>query len=200
MKAYHFTADTLRDGRPIPPVGEWLEHTGPIFPCESGLHASADPFDALKYAPGAIIHLVEIDGELVPHGDPVDKVAGRRRKIIKTIDATKLLREFARWCALRVIHLWDCPDVVRRYLETGDESMCDSVRDTAFASSQKYTLESDQYAAMASVWYSASPIASHSAWFSAWFSALAECGDSARDAHRAKFRELVNAAFDKEEQ
>jgi hypothetical protein len=34
-----------------------------------------------------------------------------------------MLREFARWCALQVIHLWDAPDVVRQYLETGDESL-----------------------------------------------------------------------------
>ena len=32
-------------------------------------------------------------------------------------------REFARWCALQVIHLWDCPEIVRLYLETGDESI-----------------------------------------------------------------------------
>jgi len=30
---------------------------------------------------------------------------------------------FSRWCALQVVHLWDCPDEVRRYLETGDESI-----------------------------------------------------------------------------
>jgi hypothetical protein len=33
---YHFTSDKLRDGRPIPAIGEWLEHIGPIVPCQSG--------------------------------------------------------------------------------------------------------------------------------------------------------------------
>jgi hypothetical protein len=47
----------------------------------------------------------------------------RRRKIVKRIDATELLRKFARHCALSVIHLWDAPKVVRDYLETGDESL-----------------------------------------------------------------------------
>jgi len=31
--------------------------------------------------------------------------------------------QFARWCALQVVHLWDCPDVVKRYLETVDEGL-----------------------------------------------------------------------------
>ena len=34
-----------------------------------------------------------------------------------------MLREFARWCALSVIDKWDAPEIVRRYLETGDESI-----------------------------------------------------------------------------
>ena len=122
MKAYHFTKETLRDGRPIPAIGKWLEHEGQILPCERGLHASMHPFDALQFAPGNLLHLVEIEGDLQEHGNPVDKVAGRRRKIIATIDAEPLLREFARWCALQVIHLWDAPQIVRQYLETGDQS------------------------------------------------------------------------------
>jgi hypothetical protein len=35
----------------------------------------------------------------------------------------RLLREFARWCALQVIHMWNAPDVVREYLETGNEEL-----------------------------------------------------------------------------
>lgn len=35
-------------------------------------------------------------------------------------DVTEELRAWARWCALQVADLWDCPDVVRRYLETGE--------------------------------------------------------------------------------
>jgi len=123
MIGYHFTSDKLRNGNPIPPIGEWLIHEGDIVPCVSGLHASEHPFDALAYAPSEMLHLVELDGDLISHGDPIDKWVGRRRKIIKTINATELLRKFARWCALQVIDLWDAPDVVKRYLETGDESL-----------------------------------------------------------------------------
>ena len=48
MKAYHFVGSTLRDGSPIPGDGEWLEHTGEVKICSSGLHASKHPFDALR--------------------------------------------------------------------------------------------------------------------------------------------------------
>ena len=123
MRGYHFTGERLRDGSPLPPIGEWLIHGGEIYPCISGLHMSVHPFDALQYAPGKILHLVELEGDLQPHGDPIDKWVGRRRKILKTIDATEILKKFARWCALEVIHLWDTPDVVINFLQTGDETL-----------------------------------------------------------------------------
>lgn len=122
LRAYHFTNDKLRDGRPIPRKGVWLKHTGEVIPCSSGLHASLHPFDALRYAPGNILHLVEIRGDIQRHDN--DKIVGHERKIIKTINAEKLLRDFARWNALRVVHLWlPAPDVVVRFLKTGDESL-----------------------------------------------------------------------------
>lgn len=123
MIVYHFVGSALRDGRPIPPDGEWLEHTGPVIPCESGLHGSEHPFDALQYAPGETLCLCELEGDLQSHGDPVNKWVGRRRKILKRIDATHLLRRFAADQALSVANLWAMPPVVRRYLETLDESL-----------------------------------------------------------------------------
>jgi hypothetical protein len=131
MRAYHFTSDKLRDGRPIPTVGEWLEHMGDIEPCKSGLHASKHPFDALQYAPGPLLHMVELEGNLLAHGKPIDKWVGRRRKIISTINAEELLREFACWCAWQVIHLWDAPDVVREYLYTINEDLVEDAKSSA---------------------------------------------------------------------
>jgi hypothetical protein len=142
MKAYHFhNGHTLRDGRPLPPIGKWLEHEGPLVPCESGLHASEHPFDALTYAPGANLDMVELDGEIIPHGQPTDKFCARRRKRLRSIDATELLRAFARRVALDVLPLWhDAPVVVRKYLETGDEtiraSAWDAARDAAWAAAR----------------------------------------------------------------
>ena len=152
MRAYHFVAETLRDGRAVPADGEWLEHEGPMVMCESGLHASLHPFDALQYAPGATLCLVDVEGVVEEQGD---KLVARRRRIVRRVDATALLREFARWCALQVIHLWDAPAVVREYLETGREDLRDAASDAARA--------------------------------------------AAGDAQRAKFAEMVNAAFGMEE-
>jgi len=63
--AWHFVSDTLRDGRPVPADGVWLEHKGKLKMCVSGLHWSREPFDALQYAPGETLCLVEIGGEIV---------------------------------------------------------------------------------------------------------------------------------------
>jgi len=93
--AYHFTSETLRDGSPVPPIGEWLEHDGELIMCKSGLHASLHPFDALKYAPGNILHLVELGGEIIQGHD---KVVAQKRKIIKSVNMERELRLFSCHC------------------------------------------------------------------------------------------------------
>lgn len=170
MRAYHFTSDTLRDGRAIPPIGEWLEHEGEITPCESGLHASVNPFDALGFAPGGQLHLVEIEGEIAEHGD--NKIVGRRRKILATVDAENMLWDFARWCALQMIDLWDAPDIVREYLETGDESKRAAARAAAMDAARAASRAASRDAAM----------------------------DAARDAQREKFQQVVDAEFAKQKE
>lgn len=115
--AWHFTnGNTLRDGRPVPPPGKWLVHDGVILPCVSGLHASERLIDALKYAPGYILHRVEVREEIHRR---TDKLVGRERRILWSIDAEDVLREFARKQALSVAHFWDPPASVLAYLETG---------------------------------------------------------------------------------
>ena len=126
MRAYHFTSDKLRDGRPLPAIGEWLEHDRKLEMCASGLHASPTPWDALQYAPGVLLHLVELDGEIISQDY---KSVARLGKILATIDATDLMRKFARTVALKVVHLWKAPQVVLDYLNIGDESL----RDAAWA-------------------------------------------------------------------
>lgn len=119
--AYHFVGSKLRDGRDVPPDGVWLEHNGPVRICERGLHASFDPFDALLFAPGEILCKVEVD-EIVDSSQ-ADKFVCRRRRIIARLDATQLLRKFARDQAMSVSHLWNVPSVVLKYLKTGDETL-----------------------------------------------------------------------------
>jgi hypothetical protein len=77
IRGYHFTGERLRNGGPVPPVGEWLEVDGDIDPCLWGLHMSPHPYDALMYAPGFNLHRVEIDGELQAHDDRLRSAAAR---------------------------------------------------------------------------------------------------------------------------
>jgi hypothetical protein len=181
FNAYHFTGSHLRDGRPVPLVGETLVHEGPIAWCESGLYASRDAFDALQYAPGARLHRVlckEIERE------DKTKLVCRRRTITASIDATDLLRTFARQCALDVIDRWNAPDVVRQYLETGEESLREAAEDAARSAARA--------AADAATWAAA--------WGAEWSAARVAAQDAARstaqETQRARFNSMVDAAFD----
>jgi hypothetical protein len=166
--AYHFTDGwQLRDGQPLVVGSEYVFDGEPVM-CESGYHASRHVFDALKHAPGSILSLVECR-EVTEECD--DKLVCRRRRVIATIDATKILRKFARMCALDVIHLWDAPDVVVRYLKTGDESL--------------------RYAARAA----ARDAAMSAAMSAAWASASAIGRDTARQGQRVRLDHMVNQAF-----
>ena len=113
--------------------------------CESGLHASPTVLDALIYAPGYILWRVTLGGTIV-NGD--DKSCGTERTYHARLDAADVLRAFARSCALDVANLWDCPDIVIKYLETGDESL----RDGANAAALEDALSPEWSAAKAAAW------------------------------------------------
>ena len=132
IRAWHFTFDRLRDGRPIPAIGVTLRHEGPLVLCESGFHASLEPFDALLYAPGPRLHLVECGAEII-HG--ADKLVARERTIVASADITELLQFFARQQALSVVHLLEPepPDVVLDFLMTGHPDLREAARAAADA-------------------------------------------------------------------
>jgi hypothetical protein len=213
ITAWHFVGDTLRDGRAIPPDGEWLAHNGPVVMCESGLHASRDPFDALRFAPGETICMVECEDVV---SEDYDKLVCRRRRIVARRDAGAMLRSFARAQALAVAHLWDCPPVVRQYLETGDESLRVSARAAAWAASTAARAASAAWAASdaarAAAWaasdaaWAASAesdaLAALAAWAAraastAWAASAAAsaASDAARDAARSDFNRRVEELF-----
>ena len=164
--AWHFVGATLRDGRPIPPDGETLKHKGQVVLCKSGLHASERLIDALKYAPGWTLCRVRMGGTIKRE---TDKLVARERTILWRIDATGVLRAFACKCALDVAHMWDMPPIVRKYLETGDESIRDAARDAAWDAAW----DAARDAARDAAWAAARAAARAPAWAAAWGAARA---------------------------
>ena len=150
--AWHFTGPKLRDGSPLPKPGKWLTFSGPLVMCESGLHASRQPSDALRYAPGNTLHLVEVGGKII---EGSDKLVCSRRKIIVSMDAEPLLRYYARMQALSVLHLWDAPNEVLDWLMCGDEE----TRAAAWAAAGD--------AAWGAAWAAAGAAAGDAAWAAA---------------------------------
>jgi hypothetical protein len=167
MKAWHFINNKrkLRDGRPMPKVGEKLVHDGELEMYYSGLHASKKLMDALWYAPGSIICRVECSGKIL---HDKDKLVCTERTILWTYDATEVLRDFARRCALDVVDLWDAPDVVVRYLKTGDESLkqqaCDAARAATDAFDAAYAAAYNAYAAARAAYDAAAHAAAYAAY------------------------------------
>ena len=177
--AWHFVGKTLRDGSPIPPDGEWLTFAGECIMCQSGLHASRNPFDALQYTPGNTLCLVEV-ADIVE--EQSDKLVCRKRKIIARMDATELCQYFARYAALSVVHLWDAPDGVLDFLMTGKNAA---------------------EAAWAAAGAARAAGAAETAWAAAWAAARAagaaidaSAADSTWAALRNEFTQLVYESFE----
>ena len=166
------------DGRRIN-VGITHGVKGAIVACENGLHASVKPLDALGYAPGPIVWRVRLSGVIVPH-DNDKHVASERTYLAGGVDAAETLRKFARLEALRVVHLWAAPDVVRRYLRTGDEALRDAARDAAWAAARDAAgaaardaaRDAARSAAEAAAGAAARDAARNAAWNAAWLRTL----------------------------
>ena len=166
------------DDNRIVTVGEPVTVGGTPVLCQHGLHASKRILDALGYCPEREVALcrVELGGEVL---HDTDKSVASERTIIAMLDEKQtavLLQDFARWCALQVIDLWDAPDVVRQYLTTGDETL----RADAWLASER------------AVWASAA--ASRAAREAAAEAAAAEAAAAARASARADAAARVAAA------
>ena len=127
MKAFYFADDSRKlrygDNRPIE-VGTTHTVEGTPKLCSNGLHASVNILDAVSYAPGHHLYLVELSGEM-DVGD--GKVSAQSRTYIAYYNAEELLREFARKQALINIEkikpytTEEEYSLIIRYLETGCE-------------------------------------------------------------------------------
>lgn len=211
--AWHFAAEDrcLRygDGRKIK-VGVTHKYYGNPVPCRQGLHGSIKILDALQYAPGPIIYRVRLSGVIV-HRD--DKLVATERTYLAGVNAESILREFARKCAVKVIHLWNAPRVVRDYLETGDEKLRAAAWDAARAAYWDAAAAGSaaRSAATAAAWDAtrdaswdaagAGAAAGSSARSAAWYAARAAARSAAWDAARAEqnklFEKMVRAAMKK---
>jgi hypothetical protein len=181
--------------------------------CEYGLHACPRLWDCLDYAQGTVICKVTLGDTIIAPANENKVVSNARTVIAMTTAAEgeRILREFARWCALQVIHLWDAPDVVRRYLETGDESLRDAARaaawdaagaaawDAAGAAAGAAAWDAARAAARAAAWAAARAAARAAAWDAARVAARAAAGDGFMEKAYATLEEMAEAAFAKQE-
>ncbi len=107
------------DGRLVE-VGEKLTVDGEIVPSSRGIHASRDAMDALMYAPGPVAVRGNAAGTIVQGRN---NLVCSEFTVLAIVDASEVLRRFARMCALDVAHLWSpAPDTVR-FLRTGDPAL-----------------------------------------------------------------------------
>lgn len=174
MKAWHFVGKTLRDGSPIPPDGVPLVYKGNLIMCQAGYHASLLPFDALRYAPGATLCLVEVSGKIIQEKD---KLVAQKRTIIARMEATEMLQYYARMQALSVSYLWEPSEIVLDFLMTGENAQA-----AAYAANAAYAAYAAHSAANAA----------HSAAYSAAYSAH-YAANAAHDAE--EFNSLVYECF-----
>lgn len=197
MLAWHWIKDdrTLRDGTKMI-VGEKLVHAyphvvdgetfeGPSL-CHSGYHASERIIDAMQYAPGSVICRVECGGVIVRGAD---KIVCTERTVIAAIDATEILRSFARQCALDVAHLWSMPAVVQEFLDTGDETKRDAARAAAWVVARSAARD----AALAAARNDARSAAMNAAWSAARATARAAARAAALAAQNERLCTMVMA-------
>jgi len=189
--AYHFVGDALRDGSPIPENGVKLVYPGAIGLGYSGYHASQKPWQALEYAQGNTLCRVYCGGNLISSDD---KIVCTERTIVSRIDAEQLLRSFARKCALDVVHIWDAPDIVVKYLKSGDETLRGAA--LSLLSASWITSRDAAWAAWRSIaWVDAWVAAIDAAWASARASSWTGPRAAAIKKQRARFSAMVNHEF-----
>ena len=169
---YHF----LREDRklqfePYTPVvvGETLVYPGKPELCKAGFHASERIIDALRYAPGPVLCVVELGGEII-HGD--DKAVAQERTVSWMQDISPTLHEFACQVAEEALkehgvtdeRSWKAIEVKRLWLkgEATDKELADA-RSAAWSAAESagYAAESAADAADAAA----------AAWFAAWSAA-----------------------------
>ena len=185
--------DTLPhdDGRKIV-IGETHTVEPPIVLCKHALHFCRRPWQALQFAPGPYLYQVRCEGVIV---EDDEKGGCSERTYLAMRDTTEVCRTFARSEALRVIHLWDAPAVVREYLETGREDIRAAARDAARDAARNAAWAAARDAAWDAARDAAWAAARDAAWAAAWAAAGDAAGDAARDAAGDAARDASGERF-----
>ena len=186
MRAWYFATEERKlqynDNRSII-VGETQSvdlTERPLKLCEWGLHASKRLIDALGYAPGAFLYEVELSGKMIVGGD---KIVAEHRTYLRAIDATEILRAFARKQAMINIEKIEpyCNEneyeIILNWLKTGDETLKTAAYYAAYSAANA-AADYVAYAAACSAACSAAHSAANSAARSA-YSAARSAADSA---------------------
>ena len=193
IRAYHFTGPKMRDGRDVPADGVWLEESGSLAMCHKGLHASKHPYDALNYAPGFTLCLVDLDGEILEQGD---KCCASKRLIISRFNSKPLCLQFVRDVASDVLHLWDAPQAVKDFLATGENpnAAAYAAYGAAYAAHAAANAANAAYGAAYAA--HAAAYAAYTAYGAAYAAhAAAHAAANAKDKYRGWFLERVEAQF-----
>ena len=167
MQAFWFCSEDrklgYKDDRTVR-IGITHKVKGELKLCKNGLHASTRLIDALKYAPGPILYLVDLSGEFLS-GE--DKLCARERKYLASFNATDLLWRFARKQALisveKIKPYTDQYDLIVRWLETGDES----IKSAAESAAESAAWSAAWLAARSAAWSAAWSAAESAAWSAA---------------------------------
>ena len=188
VRAYHFLkADMTSSYGTDEPwrVGETRKLTGEVELCVRGFHSSPTPFDALVYAQGPILCLVDVSR---PAETDTDKQVSRRRTLVAAVDVTRPLHEAAIRIALDVLPIYEQrypeDERPRKAIETKQLWLDGNASDKELADAR----DAVWYAAWDAAWDAARGAAWATAWDAASAATRADAWDAARDAARGAAR------------
>jgi hypothetical protein len=164
--------------------------------CRFGLHASIEPRDALKYAPGPLVSRVELSGTILK-GD--DKLCASQRKVLWIADATKILHEFACLCAEDALKVsgWNdersvkAIEAKRKWLkgEISDDELS-AAESAAWSVVRSAAWSAAESAAWSAAWSAAESAARSAAESAAWSAAWSAARSAQNDRLKEMFAEL----------
>ena len=168
---YHFAADTLRDGSPLPRAGDALPTLYGVELCSAGMyHSSERAIDALRYAPGPRVAIVRVYQRVLRQAD---KSGGQRRDTLTGyVDVSDVLRDcarlFARRCAQHYPGTMD--DCVIHWLWDAHEPSRSAALESAVAAAESAESRSATWAAESAT-RAAESVESESATWAVWSAA-----------------------------